>query len=122
LFNGSSFPSNLSAKNIINVNHDFILLKQLWEKGPQTMSELYLSDSVSQNYSYKQVEKSVIRFYENGFVKPASKQDSEQKVQAVYTLKEMIRIVAELYDRIPVDHNSEREILADFLHNLIKII
>jgi hypothetical protein len=122
LFSRSSFPSDFTAKNIINVKQDFLLLQQLWENGPQTTTELLQSKSVSEKYTYQHIEKSLIRFFENGLVIPRSKKENEQKVEAVYSLKEMIRFVAEFYDITPKEQKTQREILANFLHRLIMII
>ena len=122
LFSGYSFPSQLSVNNIISVKQDFELLAQLWQNGPQTMNDLYRSPMVSQEYTYRHVEKSLIRLYQNGLVRPCSQAQNEQKVKVVYSPEEMIRIVAAFYDITPKEEEKQRAILADFLHHLIMLI
>jgi hypothetical protein len=128
LFGGSSdhiYPERasytLSVNNITAIHKKLDILETLWINGPQTILELFKSDSISMKNTYRSLQQSLDDLIINGFVERAKNTDGVYKFEPVYSHKEMIRIVAALRYSTALEQKIECEILADMLQQLLDL-
>ncbi len=125
IFSGASghiYPERkskkLSVQNIIASHKKFDILESLWMNGSQTILELYKSDSLSYKNTYSTLQHSLDDLIINGLVETTIFAKGLYQFKAVYSHKEMIRIVADFRYDTPLEQNENDEILIDILQRL----
>jgi hypothetical protein len=109
---------NLSVQNIIASHKKFDILESLWMNGTQTILELYESDSLSYKNTYRSLQHSLDELIINGLVISAKSAKGLYQFKAIYSHKEMIRIVAAFRYGTTLEQNEKSEILTDILQRL----
>jgi len=120
---GHSYPEGkskiLSVKNIIAAHEKFDVLESLWLNGPQTIFELYESDSLNKKNTYGSLQQSLDDLIINGLVERTKTSGGDYKFKPVYSHKTMIRIVAAFRYSTSAEQKVECEILSDVLQQLL---